>query len=151
MFITKGKPLAALLLALAVIMGGAAIISRFTRSPDEDSVEGTWEVLSFAPIELVSSEEMKQKVMSLTYIFEREKLLLKEVSGDNTIPEPYKLDSTKAPKTIDLAFGKGGIYAGIYKREGDKLTICYSWGPRPTEFEAEAGSDRALLVLKRKK
>jgi uncharacterized protein (TIGR03067 family) len=167
MFMARGKILAALVLALAVVMSGAAVLWRYTRGDaerqereaksDEETLEGDWEVVSFGPIEEVSSEEMKQKIMSLTWTFERGKHLVKEVSGDKTMPLPYKLDSTKTPKTIDLAltidlpFGQGLVYHGIYKLEGDKLTMCYSRGPRPTEFEVEKGSQRALYVLKRKK
>src|SRR5437773_6618295 len=75
MFMAKGKTLTALVLALAVVMSGAAVLSRYTRSDaesqegeaksDEDTLEGNWEVASVAPIEEISSEEMKQKVMSL--------------------------------------------------------------------------------------
>jgi uncharacterized protein (TIGR03067 family) len=64
-------------------------------------------------------------------------------------------DETVDPKWIDQTFrgGKIGpwIAKGIYKLEGDILTICYG-GPdvaRPTEFSTKAGDGRSLQVFKR--
>jgi len=41
---------------------------------------------------------------------------------------------------------------GIYKLDGDNLTICYDKGGlRPTEFASNAGTKIMLIVLKREK
>jgi uncharacterized protein (TIGR03067 family) len=61
---------------------------------------------------------------------------------------PFKIDASKEPKHFDKT-ESGAFQVGIYKLEGDTLTICSTTdGERPTEFKTtdKAGS---LRVLKR--
>ena len=74
--------------------------------------------------------------------------------GPNLDPERVQLDPDQAPKAIDLtptgdSAGplKGKTYPGIYKIEGDTLTLCLSIKPgsaRPTKFDTIGN---VLLVL----
>ena len=62
----------------------------------------------------------------------------------------YRVDPSKSPSQIDVTTQFDSVLRGIYKFEGDKLTIClarHEDGARPTEFEARGGSDRALFRL----
>ncbi|MHB9049417.1 MAG: TIGR03067 domain-containing protein [Pirellulales bacterium] len=70
----------------------------------------------------------------------------------------YVLDSAKKPRTITLfaRFLRAGTLAeteaelaGIYKLEGNRLTIAYRKdGPPPEKFESTPGSGVTLLVLR---
>jgi uncharacterized protein (TIGR03067 family) len=85
---------------------------------------------------------------------------------------PFRLDPAKKPRAIDLTEKhtvvsfEGGVQKtaekevvapGIYRLDGDTLTICYdSGGPagepeRPTKFASEPGSHVTLMVLRRQK
>jgi RNA polymerase sigma-70 factor (ECF subfamily) len=74
-------------------------------------------------------------------------------------PERVELHPKQMPKAIDLTPGetggplKGKTYPGIYKLEGDTLTLCLSIKPgseRPTKF-ATKDTDWVLDVYKRSK
>jgi uncharacterized protein (TIGR03067 family) len=64
-------------------------------------------------------------------------------------------DTSKMPYALDLIPDGGPNrdkhVPGIYKLEGDELTICVADAgePRPTAFEAPAGSKRTLQKFKR--
>jgi len=78
--------------------------------------------------------------------------------GDKVINEgTVKLDPTKKPKTIDVTFTegerKGQTVLGIYEIDGGAFQVCVArpGDERPTEFSAQAGSGRTLVVYKREK
>ena len=67
------------------------------------------------------------------------------------------VDPANMPKTIDLNFTESKqTYEGVYKIEGDTLTICVNRltagvKERPLDFAAESKQDRQLLVLQKLK
>ncbi len=68
----------------------------------------------------------------------------------------YHLDATKSPKTIDI-IALGDVrktLLGIYRLDGDEVTMCIALDPerpedRPTEFATKAGRRQVLAVLRR--
>ena len=66
----------------------------------------------------------------------------------------YKADTTKAPAELDVSDGpKGKPVRGIFKVEGNTLTVCLVEGDadRPSTFESPPGSKAILITLKRVK
>lgn len=70
----------------------------------------------------------------------------------------YKIDSSKNPKTIDFDIktgnDKGKKQVGIYKLDGDKLTIVASMAgeaDRPKSIEPGANDPVLVVVLEREK
>ena len=67
------------------------------------------------------------------------------------------LDPKAKPAVIDLEITKGDdkgkTLAGIWKLEGDKLTVCVPepGKPRPTAFEGKEGTGHTLLVFEKVK
>jgi uncharacterized protein (TIGR03067 family) len=73
----------------------------------------------------------------------------KALSADRIV-----LDPTQSPKTIDRISEPGGrkvVVRGIYKLEGDTLTVAVAPAgeARPKSFEAPKGSTTILSVYKR--
>ncbi len=77
----------------------------------------------------------------------------KQVLFDST----YKINDGKMPNEIDLIGTEGEnlgkVAQGIFKLDGDTLTICYTMpgGARPTAFESKSGSAATLVIWKRSK
>ena len=73
-------------------------------------------------------------------------------------PSTYKIDTSKKPFQIDLTEkqpdGTDVKIYGIYKIEGDKLTICISMSEkaadRPKEFKTAVGAQAMMMTLKKK-
>ena len=68
-----------------------------------------------------------------------------------------KLDPGKSPAHLDFTYedgpAKGTTLKGIYKIEGDTMTLCLGGigKDRPTEFASKPGSGTILIVQKRVK
>ena len=74
-----------------------------------------------------------------------------KVAGKGT----FTIDATTKPHTIDFLpdteKDKSRVLRGIYKFDGEKLTICYAPAgkDRPTEFASKEGQNQTLAVWER--
>jgi uncharacterized protein (TIGR03067 family) len=78
--------------------------------------------------------------------------------GEQVLKVTFKLDPAKTPKALDLTYWdeatEGRRFQGIYKLEGDTVTMCRPTRPegeRPTGFAAPADSGLVLIVLRRER
>ena len=110
---------------------------------DMDTMQGDWQVVS---IERPGSPGNPDELVRVRYIFDKDCATL--MDGERKVWEGvFRVDPTAEPKVIDFTSttdphdGENGF--GIYRVEGDALTIC-AGKVRPTEF---AGKDAILFEL----
>ncbi len=113
--------------------------------------QGTWAVTSFVRD---GEETPKEIASSIVRIVEGDHVVWKR-EGKSFAGTSLVLDPTTDPKSLDVipdgGPSKDKRVLGIYKLEGDVLTICMA-GPdlaRPKSFTAESGSRLTLMTFRR--
>lgn len=119
---------------------------------DIAKLQGVWQVTKFIDSSL--SEGLPEERKDLTFEFRGTNVTQRKGKNNRGRPGTYKLDVRKKPKWIDIAFGE--VSQGIYRLQGDELTLCVVSGmncgevaPRPMEFKASKNPPYSLLVLKK--
>jgi uncharacterized protein (TIGR03067 family) len=139
-----------------VAVGGACVclVSTSARAEtDAERFQGTWTVQKMTR---QGQEVPDEKVKQLRVSFEGDKFLAKR---EDKVAEAstFTLDEAKNPKTIDMLPAKTTEKRpaqGIYKLEGDKLTMIWrkEGKERPADFDAAAaGPEVVFIVLHREK
>jgi uncharacterized protein (TIGR03067 family) len=135
--------------ALALAMAVAAPVGK-DATKDPRSIVGEWLAES-----AIAGGKPDNPPEGTTWTFTAEGKSILALGGESRrLESTYKTDPKKDPAWLDIAEGpKGTPLAGIYKVDGDTLTLCLCGkvGNRPTAFESPAGSSALLLVLKRVK
>jgi uncharacterized protein (TIGR03067 family) len=139
---------------VAVLAVGLLIAADESKKDDKEKdakkIVGTWSAVS---VERNGQKEPDEQAKGITVTFTADgKVTVK--TPDKETKGSYKLDAGKKVREITLeASGEKTLY-GIYKLDGDNLTICAidtSADERPTEFATKEGSKARLVVLKREK
>jgi uncharacterized protein (TIGR03067 family) len=148
------------LLFVLLFLAGIGLVQAGDGDKGEDELQGTWELK-----EIISDGKLVSEVSSagLTLVVEGDKMTFIAPDDNKGIPYrkwSFESDRTTNPKKITTwNLGYGGVlgeqYAGIYKIEGDKLTLCILVGrstiTRPTTFESKPGSKQVMYTLHRAK
>jgi uncharacterized protein (TIGR03067 family) len=133
-----------------------AVAAPLPKSPAKEapSVVGEWVVESS-----VTGDGVKPFAAGTRLTFTADGRLLIEAGPRTTAQRwRYTTDPKRSPAELDAAPGDAAVadathrMVGVYKVDGDFLTIAGSWdNARPTAFDAPAGSLGHVLTLKRVK
>jgi uncharacterized protein (TIGR03067 family) len=144
----------ACLSCLLVVLAGT--VPAAEKKTDQDLIQGDWVVTRYETRGKEVLEFVKDNAPTTTY--KGNKYVFKAKGQDDELGE-FTLDSKAKIPTIDYKITegdhKGKVQKGIYKLDGDTLTICL--GPEGVDARPEAfkTSDKkpefVLFTLKRKK
>ena len=114
---------------------------------DQENICGTWALVSGERHGKAFSDEV---VKAVTLEFSQDTMATR--NKDRVSKAKFKLYSDTTPKGIDVDMD-GSVGKGIYKLDGDTLTILHGEveDKRPTEFDPKQTPRLTLLVLKRNK
>ena len=118
---------------------------------DRAKHQGTWAVTSMVR---EGKEADATVAASIVRVVEGDHIVWKR-SGKSFAGTNFDVDATKIPATIDLIPDGGPAQdkrvLGIYRLDGETLTICVAdvGQPRPVAFEAGEASKRTLQTFKR--
>jgi uncharacterized protein (TIGR03067 family) len=135
-------------LFLALALGAPAPKADAKPATDDHPLIGEW---------VVESEVSSGKPMNVT---KRARVILTsdrwKIKIEGETESCLSVNPKKDPPTIDIWVPTQGDEdtsnaKGIYKLEGDTLTVCYSYKDRPTKFESPPKSGIWLMKLKRVK
>jgi uncharacterized protein (TIGR03067 family) len=122
-----------------------------------EKLEGTWLITSAEKGGKKLPEDILEKIRR-TLEIRGDKYKVTILGKVQEEEGTFKTDPKKNPKTIDLMIAsgadKGKTQRGIYRLEGDTLTVSVARPgveERPGAFKTEEGSDVTVFVLKRQK
>jgi uncharacterized protein (TIGR03067 family) len=144
----------ALLLGTALSLAAPAL----KESPKKADIVGEWEVESVNSGNPAKPRPKGKGTVQQRYVFTADgKWLLYRGEQRFASDRAYIANPKADPPTIDLrwepSLQDGRTVLGIYKVEGDKLTLCLSReeGTRPTGFESTADVPATIYILRRVK
>ena len=124
--------------------------------PAPPSLAGGWTLIGLETAKGKDPDVAKEPAEERKIQATADKMTPTKKGGKPDEPFSYKLDATKTPHEIDMTKtrnGKAETMYGIYKLEGDILTICgvESANPadRPKEFKIGPDGKEIILTLKK--
>jgi uncharacterized protein (TIGR03067 family) len=117
-----------------------------------DKHQGTWKVVSF---QREGEETPKEIASTITRVVEDDHVVWYR-DGKSFAGTTIRLDPSETPRAIDVIPDggpqRGKAVLGIYRLEGDELTLCMAApdAPRPKRFDAPKGSGQTLMTFRRR-
>ena len=134
------------LLALGMLIGADSPSDAARK--DLEKLQGEWK----ADKAQNDGEEAAANLLAKMNLTVKGESLTIDVGSARDEKAKIRLDPGKSPATIDITPARPGraTLLGIYKLDGDSLTLCWAKkGARPTEFASKEGSNHVLFVLRR--
>jgi len=163
MLLNKLKVAGVVLLAVTAAVVGAVVCVRLVladkpavankdKAPkDEEKILGTWALVSY---EEGGQKAPEERIKDGKVIFAADGKLTAKL-GEREQEFTYQLDPAKKPKEFSITDDKDRTALGIYKLDGDTLTVCFArpvpGADRPTEFASKEDTPIVLEVYKREK
>jgi uncharacterized protein (TIGR03067 family) len=115
---------------------------------EKKSLQGTWVMTSR---EVGGKKTEGEKLEGSQWTFEGDKIKV-QYQGKDAPELAYELDLSKDPKSIDMTSSQTKMKGlGIYKLDGDSLTVAVSPDERPKDWVSKEGSKVTVLVFRRAK
>lgn len=138
---------------------GATVLSALPvfgadKNPELEPFQGHWQVAELVEDgKVIPKEAIKEWLPSggRAEIIDNA-IVFKSPQDGKKYVKVFSVDATKYPKAIEVSTPERKDTWGIYRFDEGKLVVCLadpSDGERPTEFSAETGSKRMLMVLQR--
>ncbi|MCI0637920.1 MAG: sigma-70 family RNA polymerase sigma factor [Gemmataceae bacterium] len=134
-----------------------ALFERATLKSDKELLRGTWVRVTE---ELAGEKRPDDYLRTVKWVveFSGDKFRFQWIEAARPRPAliegSFALDHGVTPKTITFTDSEKSQALGIYKVEGDRLTICggpFKSTPRPAAFETKPGTSDFLAVFTRQK
>jgi uncharacterized protein (TIGR03067 family) len=117
---------------------------------ERQKLQGTWRM--DVPVPKDAQGMLGQAIQEVRYIFRGSQWGM-TVGGPQFQPmmQSFAIDPSQEPKAIDLTTPDGKVIHGIYRLDGETLTLCLDYDPqntgrpRPTTFGAQPGVTLAVL------
>jgi uncharacterized protein (TIGR03067 family) len=146
-------PLVLLFFVVAAVVAAPAPLPRREAPARPASLLGTWKQksITYQSTDLTEANAPHK----LHWVVKADTITIFSVGKQNRGSWTYQIDTSRSPVTLDLTVtGSRTTYPGIYKVEGDTLTVLLQnlpdqGQPRPSDFDQRTAVGVACYVFER--
>jgi len=115
---------------------------------EKEKFRGTWRVTKIVTAgKTMEGDELDGQAMVLDFAINGDVTVKR--TGATSDSAKWVINPAATPRTIDITNREGKLEKGIFRFDGNTLTICFAspGGDRPTRFDAPEGFSGGLLVM----